>query len=106
MKIKHLSTDQQASLARLILFRNDPELLSEVLKWARVGNTDAQYAAGLIYAEGRGVRPDPIEAYVWLSRAYAQGDEDAGLLREMVMLRMSFDDIALADQRLTKEEYI
>lgn len=90
-------------LARLTLVRYDPALLAEVLPQAATGNVDAQYAAGLIYAEGRGVPPDPVEGYVWLSRAIAQGDEDAGLLRDMLMLQMSLEEIQAADQRLEGE---
>jgi TPR repeat protein len=90
-------------LARLALVQHDPELLADVLPQARAGNVDAQYAAGLIYAEGRGVPPDPVEGYIWLSRAIAQGDEDAVLLRNMVMLQMSLEEIRTADQRLARE---
>jgi len=90
-------------LVRLALLQHDPALLDDILPEARAGNVDAQYAVGLIYAEGRGVPPDPAEGYVWLSRAIAQGDEDAATLRDMVMLQMSLEEIRAADQRLAKE---
>lgn len=104
MRNKHKATKGKPDfLPRLALVQHDPALLQDVLPQAAAGHVDAQYAAGLIYAEGRGVAPDPIEGYVWLSRAYAQGDQDAGLLRSMLMLNMSFDEINAADQRLLRE---
>lgn len=107
MRIKHKDVNGTTDfLASLALLQHDPELLHEVLPQATAGNVHAQYAAGLIYAEGRGVEADPVESYVWLTRAYQQGDEDAGLLRSMLMSNMTFDDIALAEQRLVREVLI
>jgi len=36
------------------------------------GDMDAQYALGLCYAERRGVTQDLVNAYLWLSLAFAQ----------------------------------
>ena len=36
---------------------------------AERGDMDAQYAAGLVYAEGRGVPQDAVQSYYWLTRA-------------------------------------
>lgn len=88
-------------LAALVLLRNDPQLVRDILPLAEGGNPHAMYALGLIYAEGRGVAPDSVQAYVWLSRALAQGDEDAQLLRAMLMHQMSEQEIAQADSRLS-----
>ncbi len=78
-----------ADLSVLGLLRNDPEAAARLIAEAERGDMDAQYAAGLIYAEGRGVEPDPVQAYFWLSRAIAQGDQDAELLRRHVAKDMS-----------------
>lgn len=94
---------RQDFLSRLVLLQHDPDLLKDVLPYARAGNVDAQYALGLIYAEGRGVTADLHESYRWLSRAMVQGDAEAGLLREMLMNQMSLEEIRLADESLEGE---
>jgi len=104
MRIKHKSAHATNDfLAALTLLSQDSDLLAEVLPQARAGNVHAQYAAGLIYAEGRGVEPDVIEAYLWLSRALDQGDQDAGILRKILMVNMVPAEIARAEQRLLEE---
>ncbi len=86
-----------ADLSALGLLRNDPEIAARLIAEAERGDMDAQYAAGLIYAEGRGVEPDPVQAYFWLTCAIAQGDRDAELLRRQVAKDM--DDEAFARAR-------
>ena len=86
-----------ADLSGLNLLRNDPELAARLLAEAERGDMDAQYAAGLIYAEGRGVEPDLVQAYFWLSQAIAQGDADAEKLRRHVAAEM--DDATFASAR-------
>ena len=84
-----------ADLTGLNLLRNDPEAAARLIAEAEQGDVDAQYAAGLIYAEGRGVEIDLVQAYFWLTRAIDQGDGDAELLRRMVAMQMDdpqFDD--------------
>lgn len=66
-----------ADLSGLNLLRNDPDKAAELIAQAERGDMDAQYAAGLIYAEGRGVAIDLVQAYYWLTSAIAQGDSDA-----------------------------
>lgn len=86
-----------ANLRGLGLLRNDPELAARLIAEAEAGDMDAQYAAGLIYAEGRGVPLDPVQAYYWLTRAIEQGDADAELLRRHVAIDM--DDAQFAAAR-------
>jgi len=78
-----------ADLSGLNLLRNDPELAARLISEAEGGDVDAQYAAGLVYAEGRGVEPDPVQAYFWLTLAIKQGDSDAVRLRQYVASQMS-----------------
>ena len=78
-----------ADLSVLGLLRNDPEAAARLIAEADRGDMDAQYAAGLIYAEGRGVEPDLVQAYFWLSLAIAQGDQDAEMLRRHVAKDMN-----------------
>ena len=76
-------------LKDLILLRNDPSKLPLIHARAQAGEVDAQYAMGLIYAEGRGVEIDLAQAHYWLSLAVAQGDRDADLLRNIVGSQMT-----------------
>lgn len=85
-----------ADLSGLNLLRNDPEKAAYLIAEAERGDMDAQYAAGLIYAEGRGVDPDLVQAYFWLTRALEQGDADAEKLRRYVASQMSDDEFARA----------
>jgi TPR repeat protein len=91
-------------LADLVLWRNDPELAEEISQLAHEGNRDAQYALGLIYAEGRGFKQDEVTAYFWLSQAMAQGDKDAELLRQLVQQSMTLEEIHEADKRLLQPQ--
>jgi TPR repeat protein len=83
-------------LKDLILLRNDPSKVGAVREAALRGEVDAQYAMGLIYAEGRGVEIDLAQSHFWLSLAVAQGDRDADLLRNIVGSQMSDDEYAAA----------
>ena len=79
-------------LSELQLLRNDPQLAGNILRYALEGNVDAQYAMGLIYAEGRGVEIDLARSHYWLSLATEQGDIDARILRNVVGAQMSEDE--------------
>jgi len=83
-------------LKDLVLLRNDPGTASVVRAAALRGEVDAQYALGLIYAEGRGVAEDLAEAHYWLTLAIEQGDRDADLLRNVVGSRMTDEEFTLA----------
>ena len=86
-------------LAELALYRNDPELARAIEECALQGDKNAQYALGLIYAEGRGVQYNPVESYAWLTAAAMQGDTDALLLRSMIAEIMSDEAIEDAEER-------
>jgi TPR repeat protein len=86
-------------LRQLILLRHDPELAASLREEAMKGDHDAQYGLGLVYAEGRGVEQDEVEAYAWLSVAALDGDPDADALREVVMQDMASAEIEMAVQR-------
>jgi TPR repeat protein len=83
-------------LKDLILLRNDPSKVPLVRELALRGEMDAQYAMGLIYAEGRGVEIDLAQSHYWLSMAVEQGDRDAELLRNIVGSRMTDAEYAAA----------
>ncbi|MFB1488785.1 MULTISPECIES: sel1 repeat family protein [unclassified Thiocapsa] len=76
-------------LKDLILLRNDPSKVARIRDAAERGEMDAQYAMGLVYAEGRGVEIDLAQAHFWLSLAIAQGDTDADQLRNIIGSQMT-----------------
>ena len=86
-----------ANLADLVLLRNDPAVAAEFLQAAINGDVDAQYGMGLICAEGRGVEQDEVRALYWLTRAIEQGDRDAVLLRQVVAVNMTPEQLAEAE---------
>jgi len=77
-------THETDFLNELVLFRHDPELVVQVEEHALTGNPHAQYAMGLIFAEGRGVDVDLSASYAWLTLAVMQGDRDAETLRNII----------------------
>jgi TPR repeat protein len=79
-------------LKDLILLRNDPSKVPVIREAAGRGEVDAQYALGLVYAEGRGVPVDLAQAHYWLSLAVEQGDRDAELLRNIIGPRMTEEE--------------
>lgn len=83
-------------LKDLILLRNDPSKVPPILEAAQRGEVDAQYALGMVYAEGRGVPIDLARAHYWLSLAVAQGDRDAELLRNIVGSQMTDEEYEAA----------
>ncbi|KPK56305.1 MAG: hypothetical protein AMS22_01740 [Thiotrichales bacterium SG8_50] len=86
----------EAFLRQMVLWTNDPQLIDSIRAEAEHGNVDAQYALGLAYAEGRGIDADNVQAYMWLSLAVAQGDEDAKTLRYIVAESMSLEQVQQA----------
>lgn len=78
-----------AYLKDLVLLRNDPSKVPRIQEAAERGEVDAQYAMGLVCAEGRGVPVDLALAHYWLSLAVEQGDRDAERLREVVGMQMT-----------------
>ncbi len=98
-----MTTSHDDFLSDLILWRNDPEHAEQVREKAEAGDVNAQYAMGLMYAEGRGIRQDEVQAYVWLSRAVEQGDQDAAALRYILLSHMEPGQIAAAVRQVERE---
>ncbi len=90
-------------LSHFSLFRNDPQSAAEVLEHALKGDMDAQFMAGLIYAEGRGVPVDRVQSFFWFSKAIAQGDKDAERLRVIVGGQMSEEEFQTARRLVAAE---
>lgn len=67
---------------------------------AEAGNARAQFHLGALYFEGRLGPPDPAEAYLWLSRAAAGGQQAARPLRDRVAEALPPERRAELDARL------
>lgn len=89
-------------LSDLVLLRNDPAVALNVRAEAMKGNPHAQYAMGLICAEGRGVVLDNSASYAWLTLAVMQGDRDAETLRNIIGVELSDAEFELG-KRLASE---
>lgn len=92
-------SNTQRLLREMVLWRSDPSLAPRLRAEALRGSADAQYALGLVYAEGRGVEEDMVESWAWLTLAVMQGDADAETLRYVVAERMSSLQCERAERR-------
>jgi len=85
--------------------RGVPEDDKEAVKWYRLaayqGVAKAQYNLGGMYALGKGVPKDKLLGYMWLNIAGANG-YDVEKLRESLMVIMSQDEIAKAQEKTTQ----
>ena len=75
-------------------------------RWFRAaadqGNPTSQYFLGAIYAEGRGIEADPIEAHKWLGLAVANASDpqlhqSASAYLEALEAEMTPEQIAEAE---------
>jgi TPR repeat protein len=57
---------------------------------------------GIMYMEGIGIAQDYVQAHKWLNLSTAQGDKEAGILREWLAEKMTPDQIA-ETQQLARE---
>ena len=75
------TADTQVTLGLRYYQLGGPEDLTEALRWFRLaadqGDATGQYALGLMYANGDGVREDDAEAVRWYRLAAAQGLAEA-----------------------------
>lgn len=62
----------------------------------------AQRMLGIMYMDGTGIPQDYVQAHKWLNLSTAQGDKDAGTLRDELAKKMTLDQIAEA-QKLARE---
>ncbi len=76
--------------------------LMEFRVLAEQGDAIAQYNLGLMYANGRGVPEDYVQAHLWVNLAAAQGHEPARKYRDRLATRMTTAQLAEA-QRLARK---
>ena len=77
-----------------------PQDAEQALHWfhqaAVQGHGGAQLMAGLVYLSGDAGRADPFKAHVWADIALANGQQDAGLVRDYASYRLSARELARA----------
>ncbi|MEM7254521.1 MAG: peptidoglycan-binding protein [Pseudomonadota bacterium] len=72
--------------------------ISRLLEGAERGSASAQRELGQRYLMGRGVHPNPFEAYVWFSIASAHGDYDVERDQDIAGRQLSPRQRARADR--------
>lgn len=78
--------------------------LRELRPLAKQGDAEAQIILGGMFALGRGVPKDDVQAYAWLSAAAAQGNKDAEKLKKELAEFMTHGERARA--RELSREYL
>jgi len=73
--------------------------LSEFRPLADAGDAEAQFMLGEIYASGRGVPQDFVEAHLWYNLAASGGNGRAMQAREQLASRMTPTQVAEAQRR-------
>ena len=83
-----------------------PKRQSAQVSWYRKGAdqgfADAQYNLGIMYANGRGIPQDYVQAHMWLNLAAVNGDADAINNHDFVAAKMTPAQIAEA-QKMARE---
>ena len=77
--------------------------LDHLLKAARNGQSSADFAIAQLFSQGKGTRPDPVNAYVFSQLAKAQNTPQANELAQTIEAQLPPDRLAEA-QRLLKQE--
>ena len=72
---------------------------SEFKKLAAQGDADAQYMLGYMYAVGKGLIQDYVEAHKWFNLAASRGNTDALKARTAVEHKMTREQISLAQKK-------
>ncbi len=101
--------DDEAQLHLGLLYRDGLGVMPdhrEALKWLRRSaeqeNVNARIALGSLYADQQGLVQNDVLALLWLNFAVSQGSQEADLLREDLLRRMTPAQIMEA-QRLGRE---
>ncbi|WP_454867593.1 alginate biosynthesis TPR repeat lipoprotein AlgK [Pseudomonas farris] len=77
--------------------------LDHLLTAARNGQNSADFAIAQLFSQGKGTRPDPVNAYVFSQLAKAQNTPQANELAQTIETQLPPDRLAEA-QRLLKQE--
>ena len=74
------------------------QAFNEFKPLAEEGNPEAQYILGSMYAQGKGVLQDYVQAHAWFNIAASQGHEKAALYRDEIAQKMTSSQVAKAQQ--------
>ena len=77
---------------------DDAEAVRWYRKAAEQGLADAQLWLGFMYADGRGVPEDSVQAYAWFNIAAAQGDDSAEHGKKLIAESMTREQRARAQE--------
>lgn len=66
---------------------------------AERGDAKAQFALGVMYADGKCVPKDLVAAHMWFTTAATTGDEQAAQARDAITAQMTADQVEEAWQR-------
>lgn len=80
--------------------KNYEQALTDFKVLASLGNKDAQYLLGAMYANGHGVKKDKVEAYAWMSLASSKGNPDAINGIDTLSKMMNKSEISSANKRI------
>lgn len=85
----------------------DPDkALNHLLAAARSGQINADFTLGQMYSQGKGVRPNPVNAYVFSQLALPKNTPQALELARLVEQQLSPADRARAEQLLREEREV
>ncbi len=85
--------------------QNDAEAVRHYLKAAGQNHVRAQVNLSAMYAHGHGVRRDPAQCLMWLSKAAHLGDSEAQYLLGLKQNRISMDQEPAAGEESRIEAY-
>jgi len=68
------------------------------------GDPQAQYVLGSMYANGKGILQDFVQAHAWLNLAASQGHEKAALYRDEIAEKMTTSQVARAQQLASQRQ--
>jgi TPR repeat protein len=91
-----------AALAKRSTSKDDAEALRWVRETAEQGYIPAQRKLGLIYADGKGVPEDDIEAYAWYSVAAVNGNEKAKEELSKARAKLTTEQLAEGQKRASE----
>lgn len=77
------------SVATVCAAQDESPSLAALRAAAEQGQPDAQYELGILYEFGYNFADHDVEAYVWYSRAAAQGNAAAAKRRDIVKSQLS-----------------
>lgn len=80
--------------------------LDHLLKAARNGQNSADFAIAQLFSQGKGTKPDPVNAYVFSQLAKAQNTPQAIELAQTLEAQLPPNQLAQAQRLLQQEQAI